>query len=213
MENFKNIKINTRCDVILRQGNVPTVEIAADERMKDRIDYEIRNGELILFTKTEHYGFLLMHDCYPKVNITTKLLNGIEVLDRAFVSSAGVLETSKLGLTVKAGNVNLDINTGRLDLTILKKANVKLNGVSVISNILIHDLGFYDGEDLDGSEGNICLNRDAKALVSISELFELRMYGRSRLEFKGRPKITLINMDDGCSISNKMTESISNINI
>ncbi|QQD13374.1 GIN domain-containing protein [Sphingobacterium sp. UDSM-2020] len=210
MESFHNIKINTRCDVTLSQGNMPKIEIVNDEAMRGWLDYEIKNGELILFTKPEHYGFLLMHDHYPKVNITINVLNGIEVLDSAFVSSAGVLQLPKLGLIVKSGHVKLDINTALLDLTILKRANVKLNGVSIISNVLIHGLGFYDGENLDVSEGNICLNKDAKALISISDLFELRMYGRSRLEFTGCPKITLINMDDGCSISNKMTESISN---
>lgn len=213
MENFHNIKIKTRCDVTLSQGNIPKIEIVNDEGMKGWLLYEIKNGELILFTKPEHYRFLLMHDHYPKVNITINFLNGVEILDRAFIACSGVLQTPKLGLIVKSGHLKLDINTGLLDLTILKKANVKLTGTSIISNILIHDVGFYNGEGLDASEGNICLNRDAKAVISISDLFELRMYGRSRLEFKGRPKITLINMDDGCSISNKMTESISNCNI
>lgn len=213
MEKFKNIKINTRCYVILNQGSMSKIEIVDDEATKRWLDYEIKNGELILFTKPEHYGFLLMHDHYPKVNITINVLNGIEVLDSAFVSSAGVLQTPKLGLIVRAGHIKLDINTSLLDLTILKKANVKITGTSIISNVLIHGLGFYDGEGLDASGVNICLNKDAKALISIADLFELRMYGRSRLEFTGRPKITLINIDDGCSISNKITESLSNCSI
>lgn len=206
MENFQNIKIVTQCDVVLHQGNTPNVEIIASEAAKDWVECEVRNGELIIFTRPEYYGFLLMSGDCPKVNITCNFLMGIEILDRAKISSANMLQTHRLGLIVKAGNIKLNLNTGFLDLAILKKAYVKLEGICLTSNVLIHNQGIFDGSDLDILEGSLYMSNGARAKAFATEQLELRMFGRSSLEISGHPKINLQHLDDDCSIKVKEVE-------
>lgn len=207
MESFQNIKIVTQCDVVLRQGNKPNVEVIADESAKDWVEYEVRNSELIVFTRPEYYGFLLMSGNYPKVNITCNLLMGIEVLDKAKISSENMFHSPRIGLIVKAGNIKLNLNTGFLDLAILKKAYVKIDGLCLTSNILIHNQGVFDGNNLDILEGSLYMSNGARAKAFTTEQLELRMFGRSSLEISGNPKINLQHLDDDCSIKVKEVKS------
>lgn len=200
MESFQNIKIVTQCDVVLHQGKTPGVEIIASESTKDWVECAVRNGELIIFTRPQYYGFLLMSGDHPKVNITCNFLMGIEVLDKAKISSANMLQTHRLGLIVKAGNIKLNLNIGFLDLAILKKAYVKVEGICLTSNILIHNQGIYDGFDLDASETSLYMNNGANAKVFTTEHLELRMFRRSSLTIAGNPRMNLQHLDDDCSI-------------
>lgn len=213
MENFESIKIVTQCDIVLHQGNMPNVEIIADAVAKNWVEYDVRNGELIVFTRPEYYGFLLMSDKYPKVNITYNFLIRIEVLDKAKITSANILQIPRFGLIVKAGNIKLNLNTGFLDLAILKKAYVNLEGLCLTSNILIHNHGVYNGSDLDTLEGNLYMSNGANAKIFTTEQLELRMFGRSSLEISGHPKINLKHLDDDCSIKIKELNPNTNYKI
>lgn len=210
MENFQKIKIITQCDVVLHQGNKTNVKIIADESATDWVEYEVKNGELIVFTRPEYYGFLLMNGNCPKVHITTNFLIGIEVLDKASVSSENMLQVHRLGIVVKAGNINLNIHAGYVEPVILKKAYVKLTGLCLTSNAMIHNQGTFDASELEVFEGSLYISSGSTAKVFTSELLELRMFGRSSLEICGNPKINLQHLDEDCSIKIIESELIEN---
>ena len=84
---FHTIRILTRCQISLHQDNSCTFHVDEPDDMAKWIDYQVENDELIIQTKPMHYGFLLLSDSYPKIHITCTNLNGIHILDKAYVAT------------------------------------------------------------------------------------------------------------------------------
>src|SRR5690606_35611718 len=129
------------------------------------IDYFIANEELIIQTKPMHNGLLLLNDSYPKIHVACAGLNGIHVLDRAYVSAKEESQVEKLGVIVQNGEVDLKVNAIVTDCTVIKKGSAKIRGNAIISRTLGNHQGKYDGSELDASEAHVDLHGECQASV------------------------------------------------
>jgi hypothetical protein len=209
---FHTIRVLTRCQISLHQDNSCTLHVDEPDDMAQWIDYHVENGELIIQTKPMHYGFLLLSDSYPKIQLMCTNLNGIHILDKAYVSTKGEFQLEKLGVIIRHGEINLNINAIMFDCTVIKRATAKIRGNTLISQILVHQHGIYDGNELETSDAHVHLHDDDQASVW-AEVLEASLFSRSRLRYSGNPKIHLLHVDEGCSIRPLINQDLQKTNI
>jgi hypothetical protein len=157
---FHTIRVLTRCQISLHQNNSCTLHVDEPDDMAKWIDYHVENSELIIQIKPMHYGFLLLSDRYPKIQVTCTNLNGIHVLDKASVSTKGEFQMEKLGVIIHQGRIDLNINAVIFDCTVIKQGTAKVRGNTLISHVLVHQHGLYDSNELETSEAHTQLHDD-----------------------------------------------------
>lgn len=209
---FHTIRILTRCEVSLHQDSLCTIHVDEPDDIAEWIDYHVENSELIIQTRPVHYGFLLLNDSYPKVQVTCTNLNGIHVLDKAYVSTKGEFQVERLGIIVRHGGINLNINAIMFDCTVIKRATAEIRGNTLMSQILVHQQGIYDSHELETSEAHIHLHDDGQASVS-AEVLEASLFSRSRLRYSGNPKMQILHVDEDCSIEPLINQDLQETNI
>ncbi len=198
---FHIIRILTRCEVSLHQDSSCAIHVDEPDDVAEWIDYHVENGELIIQTKPMHYGFLLLHDSYPKIQLTCTHLNGIQLFDRANITSPERLRMEKLGVIIRqGGTVELNVDALRMDCTILKRSHIKVAGETFETFLNVYHDGRYDGASLQASTGMVYLTNNARASVWIDEGMEARILGRSRFSYRGTPRFSWLSVDEGSRV-------------
>jgi len=200
LTSFRAIRILTRCEVSLLQGTSCAIYVDEPDDIAEWIDYHVDNGELIIQTKPMHYGFLLLNDSYPKIRVTCTDLNGIHVIDKAYVTTKNEFQVEKLSAIVENGQIVLNINAIATDITVIKRGSAKIRGNSLVSRIMVHQHGIYVGSELNASEVHVHLHGNSQATVWAEEELEANLFSKSKLRYKGNPGMRLLHIDEGCSI-------------
>lgn len=200
MNEFHTIVIQTRCTINLSHGEQPSFSIDESGEKANWVNTSILNDQLVVYTKPEYYGYLLLHDYYPQITITYKILTGLQMLDKCFVESDGTLKLQKLGMIVREGHIDISVDAFSIDCTVLKNACAKISGETVISYVLAHQRSVYDGSELEASEGNVHVHDEAKASIWFEEELEFGLYGRSKMDYRGNPRMKIIQVDEGCAM-------------
>ena len=172
MNDFNTLIIQTRCKVILAHRDQPSFSIDESGEKANWVNVSIVNNQLIVYTKPEYYGYLLLHDYYPQITITYKTLTGLQMLDKCFVESDGTLKLQKLGMIVREGHLDIAVDAFLIDCTVLKSAFAKISGETIISYVLAHQRSVYDGSELEASEGSVHVHDEAKASIWFQEELE-----------------------------------------
>jgi len=86
---------------------------------------------------------------------------------------------------------------------VIKNGYAKISGETIISYVLVHQISVYDGSELEASEGNVHVHDEAKASVWFKEEVEFGLYGRSKMEYRGSPRMKVVQIDEGCYIKTK----------
>ncbi len=200
MNDFNNLIIQTRCTIKLSHGEQPSFSINESGEKANWVNISILNDQLVVYTKPEYYGYLLLHDYYPQITITYKILTGLQMLDKCFVESGGTLKLQKLGMIVREGHIDISVDAFSIDCTVLKNACAKISGETIISYVLAHQRSLYDGSELEASEGNVHVHDEAKASIWFEEDLDIGLFGQSRMDYKGNPRMKILQVDEGCAM-------------
>ncbi len=208
MNDFNSIVIKTRCKVILNYGDSSACTIDERDEKVNWINVSVRNGELTIYTKPNYYGYLLMHGCYPIVMVTFNKLTALKMQDRCFVTSAKQLILEQLGIIVKEGRLEIEVEASCIDCTILKGGYVKIYGETIISRILMYHKSIYEGANLNASEGQIHVHDKGKASVWVTDELELGMYGQGKITYRGNPKMRILQINIGSALKQINTSTV-----
>lgn len=200
MNDFNNLIVQTRCAIKLSHSEQPSFSIDESGEKENWVNISIFNNQLVIYTKPEYYGYLLLHDYYPQITITYKTLTGLQMLDKCFVQSSETLILQNMGIVVREGNLDITVDAFSLDCTVIKSAYAKLSGRTILSRVLAHQRSVYDGSELEASEGNVHVHDEAKAFIWFKEELELGLFGRSKIEYRESPSMKIIQVDEGCAL-------------
>jgi len=200
MNDFNNLIVRTRCKILLTHGEQPSFSIDENGEKANWINIAIVNNQLVVYTKPEYYGYLLLHDYYPQITITYKTLMGLQMLDKCFVRSSNALTLQQMGIMIREGHLDMTVDAFLIDCTVLKSAYAKLSGETMISRILAYHKGIYDGSELEASEGKVHVHNEAIVSGWYTEELELGLFGRSKVEYRGNPRLKLVRVDERCTL-------------
>lgn len=187
MIDFNTLLIQTRCTIKLSNGEQPSFSIDESGEKANWVNTSILNNQLAVYTKPEYYGYLLLHDYYPQITITYKILTGLQMLDKCFVRSSEKLTLQKMGIIVREGNLDITVDAFSLDCTVIKNAYAKLSGRTIFSRVLAHRRSVYDGSELEAPEGNVYVHDEATASIWFEQELEVGLFGRSKMYYRGSP--------------------------
>ncbi|RZF61736.1 GIN domain-containing protein [Sphingobacterium corticibacterium] len=202
MNDFDTLIIQTRCKVLLAQGDQISFSIKESGEKANWVNISIVNNQLVVYTKPEYYGYLMLHDYYPQITITYKILTGLQMLDKCFVQSTETLTLQNMGIVVREGHLDITVDAFSLDCTMIKNAYAKLSGRTIFSRVLAHQRSVYDGSELEVSEGNVHVHDEAKASIWFEEELEFGLFGRSKMDYRGNPRMKIVQVDEQCTLKN-----------
>lgn len=200
MNDFNALIIQTPCKVILAHSEQPSFSINESGEKANWVNTAILNDQLVVYTKPEYYGYLLLHDYYLQITITYKTLTGLQMLDRCFVESDGTLKLQKLGMIVREGCINISVDAFLIDCTVIKNGYAKISGETIISYVLVHQISVYDGSELEASGGNVHAHDAANVSIWFEDELEFGLYGQSSMEYRGNPRMKILQLDEGCAL-------------
>jgi len=122
------------------------------------------------------------------------------MLDKCFVESDGTLKLQKLGIIVREGHIDITVDAFSLDCTVIKSAYAKLSGRTIFSRVLAHQRSVYDGSELEASEGKVHVPDQAKTSIWFEEELEFGLFGRSKMDYKGKPWMKILQIDERCTL-------------
>lgn len=200
MSDFSALIVQTRCKILLTHGEQPSFSIDENGEKANWVNISIIKNQLVVYTKPEYYGYLLLHDYYPQITITYKTLTGLQMLDKCFVRSSNTLTLQQMGVIVREGHLDISVEAFLIDCTVLKSAYAKFIGETMISRVLAHHKSMYDGSELEASEGKVHAHEEAVVSIWFTGELEIGLFGRSKMKYRGHPRMEILRIDERCRL-------------
>jgi Putative auto-transporter adhesin, head GIN domain len=186
---FNSIYASGSLKVFLEKGDKESVQIRTDNRIHDKIDVFVENGQLKVYTNQK-----ISMERVLNVYVTYKVLDSLKVGGAVRLRSNDELVSRNLKITVSAAaDVRLQVDSDNLDLTMKGSANVLLAGNAERFNFSIHDFGDLVAYNLNSKVCQAIVNTGDQspgvARISVSDSLSVFIKGPRYLYYKGDPII------------------------
>lgn len=182
------IKTMGSFDVLVIKGATPSVKIEADENLIPYIITGNEDGALVIRTK-EHYN--IRSDDKIKITVTTNQLEEVEVNGSGNLKGEGKFSGSD-HLTISiagSGDVNLDVNTPKIESDIAGSGNITLSGETRSSKISIAGDGDYNAHDLKSEDVEIHISGSGNTKVFAENNLDIHIAGSGDVSYKGNASV------------------------
>ena len=186
--NADKIKSMGDFNIDIVQGSPSSVKIEADENLIPYILTENREGKLVIRAKE---GYRLSTDNKIKITVTTDKLEEIEVDGSGDVNGSGKFTgADHLKISVAgSGNINLNINTPKIESSIAGTGNITLSGETKDSRIEIAGVGNYKAEDLMSENVSVHIAGSGNARVFAENSLNVDIAGSGDVYYKGNASV------------------------
>lgn len=184
-KNFHGIFLSSAFDVYLTQGNEEAVAVSAsDQKYKERIIVEVRNG--VLYLGYDYKGSWGNDNHKLKAYISFKQIDRLKISGACDVVMTGVLQAKDLQLELSGAS---DMK-GRLDV---EKLTVELSGASDISlsgktkemDIVASGASTLKGFDLSADRCNAHASGASDIRITVNKELTAQASGASDVRYKG----------------------------
>lgn len=176
-------------DIVIIQGNTTSIKVEADENLMQYIITENNNGALVIKSR-DHYN--LRSDDHIKITVTTNELEELEVAGSGNVKGEGKFTgRDHLKISVAGtGDVNLNVNTPKIESHIAGTGNITLTGETKDSKIDIAGMGDYNAESLMSEAVEIHIAGSGNTRVYAENKLEVHIAGSGDVYYRGNPNIS-----------------------
>ena len=186
---FNAIDIGEEFEVALVKGDIPKIEIEADDNLHDVIDYTVNDGTLYLTTSHK-----IISSKTFKIRLTfTSELNTIIAKEKAEISSLIDLEFDDITITAKENSkVYITLRGKSVKIITLKKAKTEFN---ITANNTVVEMS--DSSDMKAliNSNNLVFDLYQKANAKIEgDIDELKVRADNATNFNGQ-KLTAVNAE------------------
>jgi len=188
VNNTERIKSMGNFNIDIVQGATSSVKVEADENLMPYILTENREGKLVIRAKE---GYNLSTDNKIKITVTTNRLEEIEVDGSGNVNGEGKFTgADHLKVSVAgSGDINLDINTPRIESEIAGTGNITFSGETKDSKIDIAGVGNYKAESLMSENVEIHIAGSGNARVYAENNLDIHIAGSGDVYYKGNANV------------------------
>lgn len=185
----KKIKIAGNINAEITQSTSNTVEVKADSNLMSYIKTENEDGWLVISTKK---GFNLRSDNPITVAVNTDLLEAVTIAGNGDVKSINKI-TGGEQLKIKIagnGNVNLAVNTPKVNATIAGNGNIVLEGETKDAAVDIAGNGDFKAKDLKSENAKVKIAGMGNVYVFASNTLDIHIAGSGDVHYAGNPVVT-----------------------
>jgi hypothetical protein len=199
VDSFDAIKASGMFKVILVKGDKPGVKVETDENLQQYVKIDVRNSTLrVGMTQGQTYNPTRM-----EVYITTSGdLKELDLSGATSISADHVLLGDNLDIDVSgAGDINLELNVGRLSTKVSGAGSIKLKGNADHHQIRLSGAASMKCMDLKTTSTDVNLSGAGSANVYATETLEANISGVGSIKYGGNPQKTNFSKSGLGSIS------------
>lgn len=185
----EKIVLKGNFDIVLVPGNTTSVSIETDENLQKYILLSESNDELVFKTKSK---FNLKSDHGIKITITTPNLTGIYLAGSGNVRGNGKFTGgNELKIDIAGqGDVDLMVNTPKIDVDIKGSGNVNLQGETKTASFDIAGTGDCNAEMLKSENASIKIAGNGNVKVYADVSLNIKIVGSGDVFYKGNAEVS-----------------------
>lgn len=185
----EKILLKGNFDIILVPGKTTSVAIETDENLQNYVIMSESNSELVFKTKSK---FNLKSDHGIKITITTPILTGIHLAGSGNVMGGGKFTGgNELKIDIAGqGDVDLNINTPKVDVDIKGSGNVNLQGETQRASFDIAGTGDCNAEMLKAENAKIKIAGNGNVKVYADVTLDIKIMGSGDVFYKGNAEVS-----------------------
>jgi hypothetical protein len=185
----EKIVLKGNFDIILVPGKTTSVAIETDENLQNYVIMSESNSELVFKTKSK---FNLKSDHGIKITITTPILTGIHLAGSGNVMGGGKFTGgNELKIDIAGqGDVDLNINTPKVDVDIKGSGNVNLQGETQRASFDIAGIGDCNAEMLKAENAKIKIAGNGNVKVYADVTVDIKIMGSGDVFYKGNAEVS-----------------------
>jgi hypothetical protein len=190
LSEITSITIRYPSEITIKQGDVQSVEITADDNLLRQLSTQVRSGELVLENSERSWSKRVNPSESVKVTITVNDLKQID-FDSAGKVVVEQLSTDRLELNLSGASditlSNLALRNLTVDLS--GAGSIRADGSVEELNLKLDGLGSFNGNDLFAQQADINLNGAGSATVHVEQDLTATINGAGSINYYGSPQV------------------------
>jgi len=181
---FTGIKVSTGIDVYLKQGDIMSLAVEADENLHEYIITEVNNGILQVYTDVN-----IREAEMKRVYVTMKDITSISASSAGDVIGETPVKTGNLKLSASsAGDIKVEVYAKEIDANISSSGDVTLSGEADMIDVSLSSAGDLNAFNLKVREADLSVSSAGDADVYVTERLTARASSAGDVNYRGDPK-------------------------
>jgi hypothetical protein len=191
---FSKLRVENGIDVVLIQGDRPSLTIEADDNVLKDIVTEVDGGELRISRSRRSGAQFFGSDA--KVRLTFVQLSGIQASGGSDIDSGSDIKLDELSVSASGGSdIDLAVEAKRLELSLSGGSDLKLRGSAETLTITASGGSDIAAGDLGADRVTLRVSGGSDAHVNAKDAIELDASGGSDVTVSGNPGRRTVNND------------------
>jgi hypothetical protein len=183
-DSFTGIRVSTGIDVYLKQGDMISVVLEADENLHEYIMTEVKNGILNIYTDAN------IRDAERKrVYVTMKEITSLRSTSAGDIFGETPVRTDNLKLSASsAGDIKLEVYADNVEAGISSSGDITLTGEAETLNANLSSAGDLNAYNFKVREADVSASSAGDADIYVTEKLIARASSAGDINYKGDPK-------------------------
>lgn len=187
VENYDRIEFSGKGNLVIKKGDISSLQIEADNSVIPAIRTEVLGGILHLGAPADESWGSKPITYYAAVKELKKVtLTG----DGKITSEDPVIGDYLILEIAGSGSINLDINTKDLTVDLSGSGKAVVSGLADKQKISIAEMGSFDGKKLLSKSAEVRIAGNGKAILNVVNELDVSITGKGRVEYTGSPKLS-----------------------
>jgi hypothetical protein len=190
VSNFDAVNVEYPAQVTIKQGDIGSLKIKAEDNLLPNLKTEVKNGTLEIFYKKT--GDKHVNPTKPVViTITVKDLKEVDFSSAGELTIDG-LKTANLDVSLNgAGNLELnDVNIKKLSVDLSGAGSVTASGMANDLDVNISGFGDFKGAELHSQTANVNISGAGSATVWVDDELDANISGAGSINYYGSPNVS-----------------------
>jgi hypothetical protein len=184
---FDKISVDYPARVLISQGSVETLKVAAEDNLLPGLKTEVRGDELRIYYESQD-GEHVNPTKPVIITLTVKELTAIDFSSAGELTLEG-LESDVLNVALDgAGNVKLnELSIKNLNVTLSGAGSTTASGTADTLNLSISGFGSFNGKDLKCQTVDVTISGAGSATVRAENELDATISGAGSVSYYGSP--------------------------
>jgi hypothetical protein len=202
---FKGVSVSSAIDLFISQGSTEAVAVSAkDEKIRDRIKTEVKDGVLHITFDGSGWKNWNMGDQKMKAYVTIKDINRLEASGASDVKVSGTLKTDNLKLHLSgASDFDGSVEAQNLQVQGSGASDIKISGSADQAKIEMSGASDFKGYDFKINYCKAEVSGAGDIQITVNKELDAQASGASSIKYKGDAVVKRSDSSGASSIKKK----------
>lgn len=201
---FTGIKVSSAIDLLITQGSPSNVVVSADEdKYRDNIKTEVRNGILNIYYETKGFNWN-MGNHKIKAYVSFSTLRSLEIDGASDCKINGSIDQPELDIKMSgASSLNGNLKINNLTFEGSGASNAKVTGSANKLNIHVTGASDFKSYDFVAEDCQARASGASDIRITVNKELSVDASGASSINYKGSPAVRELRSTGASSVSKK----------